>query len=125
MRNFERKLFRQPYYWVADLIYDALKSDVRLVMIANPATEEIEGTVVFSNVKHMEAESFDDEPVSEPYWPHLLGIMDVAEAEGTRYPITTDTAEITFITPAEPLIQWVDPSKPFQQWQEERVNIDS
>ncbi len=122
MNDFEKKLFRQPAYWISELIYDTLKSEIRLVLIANPETQKIEGTVYFSKIKNLDVTFFGDEDETiERYIPYLLGIMKTSEAEGMRYIITSDTTEITFISALEPIIHWENPAKPFQQWQKEQL----
>ncbi len=112
MRNmtFEDKLFRQRAYWVGGLTVDMLRLEVRLSLIANPDTHEINGVVTFEDCKQFTGIFHDSEVYDPDYTPSLLGIMDQPEGQQTRYIITADTVEISFTTPVEPKVQWMDPN---------------
>lgn len=119
--NVEDKLFRQQVYWVGGLIVDMLKLEVRLLLIADPDIQEIDGVIIFKGCKQFAGQFHDSETYNPNYTPSLLGIMDMSEGAQTRYIITTDTVEISFTTLIEPRVQWKDPNQPKETWTWEQI----
>ena len=108
---------------MAELKVDALRSEVTLVLAVNPESGEIDGTIRFAGVRHMEMQYYRDE-IDREDMPTLFGTQDVAQEGGRRYITTTDTVELGFLTRVEPVVQWVDPDKPKIPWKPEVIRMD-
>ena len=125
MATIEEKLFKQPAYWVSELVIDNLIPSVYLQLIANPDNNEVECSVTFNKVQNITS-NFHGKPEENKneYLCTLLGIDDTKNINGTKYTITTDTTEVSFVTSVEPNIEWVNPEKPFKKWKKEIINVD-
>jgi hypothetical protein len=118
--EFERKTLKHSVYWVPDLKVDVLKSQVYLALVAKPNTMSVAVTITFIECQNFSATHVDDE-YCEMYMPIYLGIQNEPDELGTRYTITTDVAELIFVTPLEPVIDWIDKSALAFEWEPEVV----
>ncbi len=126
MTSFEDKLFKQPAYWVSELTINSLVPSVHLQLISNPDTKEVECNVTFFKVRGITSNFHGHASQSiNDYLCTLLGIENSDDIKDTKYIITTDTTEVSFITSVEPKIEWLDPEKPFQKWNREIINVEN
>lgn len=126
VNNFEDKLFKQQAYWVSELRFDSLIPCVYLQLVADPQTGEVECDVTFTGADEITCTKHgDSDETKNNYLCTLLGIIDTQESGKTRFIITTDTTELSFVTSIEPSIDWVNPEKPFKKWKKEIIVMDS
>lgn len=122
MVPFKDILFKQQAYWVSELDVDALSPYVRLQLISDPDSNEIECDVLFEKAMEVTVNYHGDEEDSKSrYLCTLLDVSDKLENGKHYYFIATDTVEVAFHTAATPKIDWLDPNKPYQKWRVERI----
>ena len=117
--SFEKSVLRQEAYWVHELSAKFKEKQVKLVLVANPETQEIDGTILFKDCANLEQKHFGNDNIL----PSLLGIQNVENNSSTNYIITTELSEVSFTTNSEPEVIWVDPSKQKQKWKSEQLKI--
>lgn len=108
--DFEQKYFQQPYYWVAELELNLLRSEITLSLIANPDTNEIDGVIKFTQVSEYEGE-FDLSEDDPQCLDTLIGIFCSDSPKGKHYCINFSVGEISFVSQQEPIVKWRDPNK--------------
>ena len=92
--EFEQKYLRQTTYWIDSITIDALASAVKVLLVVNPESQEIDGELRFEEIIEYQG-IYHDSEFDQNYMPFLCGIYHSETSNGTKYIITTDTIEIS------------------------------
>ena len=108
--DFEKKYFQPPCYWVSDLQFDAIKSELILSVVGDPEIGVVDGVFTFTNIVTYQGQ-FTVDDFAPNCLEILVGIDANDTSEGVKYCINFDIGEIIFTTNKEPIIDWKDPDK--------------
>jgi len=110
MKSFEEKYFQQPFYYVGNFKFDLFKSEIVLSVIADPETDDIEGTFTFQDIESYSGEFETDEYDSMCLEP-IIGIDESVTENEYRYLINFSIGEVSFRSKSEVIVNWQDPNK--------------
>jgi hypothetical protein len=108
--DFEKQYFQQSCYWVGELIFNIMKSELKLSLIANPETSIIDGTIIFYGVEEYSGD-FDLQEYDSDCTENLIGIDAIGYDNKTKYVINYGIGEVIFSTAIKPEVKWRNPNK--------------
>jgi hypothetical protein len=108
--DFEKQHFQQSCYWVGELIFNIMKSELKLSLIANPETSIIDGTIIFYGVEEYSGE-FDLQEYDSDCTENLIGIDAIGYDNKTKYVINFGIGEVIFSTAIKPEVKWKNQNK--------------
>ena len=121
--DFEAQTIKHPYYYVAQLRVDVLRSRIDLALIYNPETEAVAVEISFSQCKDIEIMHFGEVDLDK-HLPSFLGIANKVVEQGMKYHIGTDVAQVEFESNAKPKVEWFDKAALKYEYHPEIVRIE-